>query len=347
MGFASAFFSTNMSMQISGVPKPIGAFWLIAFILFIVTASQYYTDKNWFYLAFVAILLSQILIILAWKDAKFGTIINLLILLASLIGFGEFQFQKMVTTESELLLLETSEINSQKTKRQSVKDLPPIVQTWLRNSGALEKEPIKRVKLEQRGIMRTKPEGRWLPFEATQYYNIGDPSFVWHTNVQATSGLNLLGRDKLIEGKGNMLIKIAGLIPVVDENNNKKINTGAMIRFLGEICWFPFGALENYITWETIDATSARATLNYNSESVTGIFKFSKDGDFSSFEADRYYGGKETSKLEKWVVHAVAYNTFEDISLPSECDVIWKLSDGDFHWLNLEITNLDYNVTEL
>ena len=153
----------------------------------------------------------------------------------------------------------------------------------------------------------------------------------------------MLGRDELQNGKGKMLIKLGGVIPVVNESENSKINSGAMIRYLAEICWFPSTALKEYITWNSTSETSAKATFSYNNQSVSGVFLFSENGDFVSFTADRYYGGDTNSTLETWYVEAVSYKEFNGVKIPNTSKVTWKLPEGDFNWLNLEITDIEFN----
>ena len=43
----------------------------------------------------------------------------------------------------------------------------------------------------------------------------------------------------------------------------KEIDQGALLRYLGEIVWVPSAALSDYITWEEMDSTTARATMSY------------------------------------------------------------------------------------
>lgn len=344
IGFVSAFFSTEISKQLLGISKPIGSLWLVTFILFIVTASQFLDNKKWFYIAFIAVLLSQILIIITWGDAKYGTIVNSIILLVSLSAFGNHRFEEMVERETKNLLVNKKDLNIRLITQEDINELPEIVQLWLKKSGVLGAESITSVRLEQQGLMRIKPNGKWMPFEATQCFNTLNPSFVWSTRVNAMPIISMVGRDKLVNGEGEMLIKLAGLIPIVNESGNNKINSGAMLRYLAETCWFPQATINDYLKWETINSTSAKATLIINKESVSGIFKFNIEGELLSFEANRYYGGAENSKLEKWVIETLSFKVFEGIKIPKKSKVTWNLEDGDFNWLTIEVIDLKYNV---
>lgn len=98
-------------------------------------------------------------------------------------------------------------------------------------------------------------------FEAEQLLDVANPAFVKKTRVEAASMFNLVGKDKLVGGKREIQIKVFSLINVVKEGPGKKINEGAMHRFLAEICWFPAAALSPYIHWEQIAHNTAKAGM--------------------------------------------------------------------------------------
>lgn len=343
LGYIKAFFETESSKQMVGVSKPIGAIWLVTFILFTIVAIQFITGKKWFYLAFIAVFISQILVFTAWQNTKFGTIANVLILIVGLSAFATARFDEMATQEAYKILTTVKTKNTRIVSETDLTHLPETVKKWMVNTGIIGKPKVQSVRLKQRGTMRTKPSGNWMPFEATQSFNVAYPAFVWHTKVVIFPELNMLGRDQLKNGKGKMLIKLAGLIPVVNISDNTKINQGAMLRYLAEICWFPSAALSDYIKWQSVDSNTAKATFTYKNKSVSGLFLFNDNGDFIGFEADRYYGGNKNSKLEKWQITVENYKLFNTIKIPSECKVTWKLKNEDFNWLNLEIIAIDYN----
>ncbi|MBK8555945.1 MAG: hypothetical protein IPL65_09335 [Lewinellaceae bacterium] len=78
-------------------------------------------------------------------------------------------------------------------------------------------------------------------------------------------------------GHGHMLIKMNALLPVAD-TKTPETDQGSMIRFLGELCWFPAAAVSDYLQWEQTDSLSARATIRYAGLTGTGNFHFSPTG---------------------------------------------------------------------
>src|SRR5690606_41326613 len=120
--------------------------------------------KFWFVFAFITLILSQILILMFWKDAKFGTLANVLIFLVSLYAYGKFQFNNMVKNETKQVLQHISAEKPSVILEKDLTHLPEIVEKWLQTSGVAGQEQSRLIRLKQIGEMRTKPEGRWMPF---------------------------------------------------------------------------------------------------------------------------------------------------------------------------------------
>lgn len=333
-------------ISLSGsLSKTLGILWLIACLLFIISAAKYLLRKEWWWMiAALAIVVSQILIIIYWRDAKFGTIANIIILVACILSYGTWSFERMVNNELNSFLPK-DHTEKRIVTTEMIEDLPSVVQKWLNHSNIIGKEIIETVHLKQRGKMKTKPDGSWMMVEAEQYVTIKSPGFIWIADVKAAPFLHLSGRDKYQNGRGHMLIKLLSLFPVVNAKG-KEIDQGALLRYLGEIVWHPSTALNDYIVWEEIDSTTAKATMSYGEITASGIFKFDENGDFISFEAERYYYRKESSTLESWLITVEdrnVYREFEGVRIPTKLAVTWKFETGDFTWYRLEVTDAEYN----
>jgi len=151
------------------------------------------------------------------------------------------------------------------------------------------------------------------------------------------------GRDRYLNGKGHMLIKLLSLIPVVNVSG-PEIDQGTLVRYLSEIVWFPSAALEEYIQWEQVDDTHAKATMTYGDITANGVFEFNADGDVVSFLADRYYTTEDGIELLPWLitVDSNGYTEFEGVRIPTHGTVTWKMESGDYTWLKVQITDVDY-----
>lgn len=324
--------------------KVFGSLWLITFLCFFIATVGFLLKKDWWWMiASLGVIFSQILIIVYWQDAKAGTIANLIILPVIIVSYASWNFDNIVQQEVKTLFRSSVSDNEAVVTTEMLEDLPPPVQRWLTNSGIVGKEQIYTVRLKQKGLMRIKPEQtKWMETTAEQYFTVNNPAFIWQADIQMMPMVSLVGRDKFVDGNGHMLIKLLSLINVVDATD-EKINQGTLQRYLAEIIWFPSGALSPYIKWEMIDATSAKATMSYKGVTGSGVFQFNEQGEFIGFITDRYMGGGDEATLEKWVIIVKENRTMNGIKVPVEFEVIWKLEAGNFPWLQLEITEIEYN----
>lgn len=344
MGFGKAFQLLELNQLKLTIQKPVGLLWLTSALLFILVGVIFLLRNDWWWMIAVpAFGLSQLLIFMHWQDAKCGTIVNIIIFVGIVIGYGTWSFKTMVKNELDIFVAPVA--SEQKViKKEMLRSLPPIVKKWLERSHVIGKEIIYNVHLKQTGEMRTKPDGKWMPVKAEQWFKTKKPGFIWIADVRAAPGIHLAGRDKYENGKGHMLIKLLSLITVVDAKG-KEIDQASMLRYLAEIVWFPSAALSDYIEWEQVDTTMAKATMTFSGISASGLFKFSANGDVMSFQAKRYYDRKGIPALEDWFIQIEpdSYKEFEGVRIPARSAVTWKLKEGDFTWYKLEIVDINYN----
>ena len=348
LGFVKAFQFAEINQLTQQISKPVGVLWLLAFLILAISAIQFILDKDiWWMAAFVGIILSQILIILYWQDAKFGTIPNIIILLVAIIAFANWSFNRNVKNEITDLLSQIPIDEKEILTEDKIGSLPPIVQKWLRNSNAVGKEMIHTVRLKQKGKIKMKPEqDKWYEANAVQYFTFDNPAFIWKVKVDMMPLVYFTGRDMFKDGKGSMIIKILSLINVVNDSDNEKLNQGTLQRFLGEIIWFPTAAVSPYIKWEEVDSLTAKATMTYKGTTGSALFYFNDKGDFVKFSAMRYMGTEEDSQLKEWIITLNEYAVYGGIRIPVKGEATWKLDDGDFTWYKLEVYDLEYNFRQ-
>jgi hypothetical protein len=325
--------------------KANGMLWLISCLLFIVAAVFYIQhDQSWWMFGLIALIISQLLIVVYWKDARAGTIVNIIVLLAVVTGYGAWAFNNNVRNDIEAVLPPTK-LPATVVTQPMLDKLPPTVQQWLLRANVVGKPVIHTVYLTQEAQMRTKPGGKWMASKASQYFNADNPGFVWTVKMDAAPFVNIVGRDKYENGKGDMLIKALSIIPIAHATG-AETDQGTLLRYLAEMAWFPSAALNDYVQWEQVNDSCAKATMTYGGVSATGLYCFSTQGDVTAFKAKRYMVSNKVSQLEDWQIDVdpKGYKTFEGIRIPATSTVTWKLKEGDFTWLKLSITSLRYNI---
>ncbi|WP_286760718.1 DUF6920 family protein [Salegentibacter sp. UBA1130] len=348
IGFFKAYRIGEFNAILQPVSKIFGIFWFLIFLLFAITVVLILIHSNYWWLSgFLAVIFSQVLIFNYWYDAKLGTFANLIILLAAIVAYSDFNFKNLVKRERIALFENSQLITGEIVTEKRLQDLPPIVQKWLANSGMLGKPSISNVYLVQELQLKMKPEQiAWNNGTAEQYFTIQPPAFNWNINTEMNSILSVVGRDKFEDGKGEMTIKLLSLIPVANAKNDEKVDQATLQRYLAETVWFPSASLSQYIKWEPIDEYSARATMEYKGAKGSGEFYFDEHGNFKKFVAMRYQDANDTVPTV-WTVTATKTEEMNGIRIPVECEASWELESGPWPWLKLKINDIQYNVKEM
>lgn len=255
--------------------------------------------------------------------------------------------EKKINKEIDYLLSKTNTVENISLVQNDLDNLPYSVQNWIKQSGILDKERVRTVWIKQKAKMKMKPEQEnWYDATAEQFFTVDNPGFIWTVKMKMSPIIKIKGRDKFVDGKGEMLIRMNSILNIVNEKG-PKIDEGTIQRFLGEIVWFPSAALSPYIKWEEIDSLSAKATMDYKGTKGSGIFYFNEQGDFIKYSALRYKGNEPDSKRYEWVINVSEYATMDGVRIPVKMTATWKLDEGDWTWLELEITDIKYNIKSI
>jgi hypothetical protein len=321
--------------------------WLLAGLLCLSAMFLRLTRNSaWWPIALTAILLSQTLVVAVWADAKWGTLANLAVALAVALAAARDSFRAKIEDQVDALLSLPRRSPPMLVQPSDLSQLPPPVRRWLNRAQVVGTWRPHTVRLKQRGLLRAAKDGRWMPAQATQYFNVDDPGFVWRVDARMLGFLPIAGRDSYRDGVGRMTIKLASLVGLVDEHD-ARIAEGALLRFLGEIVWFPAAALHHALTWEAIDAQRARATLRDGALSVTAVFVFDDEGRVVGIEANRYFGGGADARRMRWVVRCTAWDLVRGVEIPTAGEVSWLLPDGPFPYYQWEILDVEADHPEL
>jgi len=273
----------------------------------------------------------------------FWAVLVLGLVLFSLVTVAKILFDRQAKSEANQILKTVTSDSGTVIEASELDGLPGCVAKWLERSNIVGKERIHSVYLTQQGRMRLSPEQKWIPLQAVQYINVDDPGFVWIAHARMAPFVDMYIRDMYYNGQGSMKGKLLAAIPVVNAQPGPEMNQGSLLRFLAEMIWYPSAALQNYITWEEIDANSARATMTWQGVSADMIFYFNDQGDMISSLASRYQEVNGHFELHDWGGTARGYKDFSGIRLQNKSDIIWKYETGEFNWLQIEVTDVKFN----
>ncbi len=221
--------------------------------------------------------------------------------------------------------------------------LPPPVQRWLRWAQVVGKPVPQTVRLRQDGQFKASENGAWMDFGAEQYYTTDPPGFVWTVSMRMMPLVTIHGRDKYIDGTGDIEMKALSLATVAHERGGG-LDQGAMLRYLGEIIWFPAGAIGPHIVWSPIDADHARATMTYQGTTAEAVFTFDAEGRPLDVSADRYNDAKKANI--PWSGRSQEFGELGGMRVPVAGDGVWHYEHGDDVYIQWHITRIETDVAK-
>lgn len=265
------------------------------------------------------------------------------ILLAGILtlAIGLLSFNRKVDKEIRVLFSKGRSEQEGLVTAEMLEDLPEPVQRYLAYSGVVGKPIVRTVHLKQVGRIRQDAQKPWMAFVADEYYTVAPPAFIWNAKAKA-AGLPLVRvRDKYANGSGNMLVKLGGILNMVDAKG-VEIDQGSMMRYFNEMMWFPTAFLGDNVSWKAIDDNSAEVTFSDSGKSVNAKMYFDEAGRLVNFIARRY----RDADLETWSTPITEYGEFEGLKLPIRGHGVWNLSSGDLVYIEIQLTEVEYNISE-
>jgi hypothetical protein len=220
--------------------------------------------------------------------------------------------------------------------------LPDPIRRYLEYARVVGKEPIRTVRLKQRGAMRLAEGKGWLPLVAEQYVTNNPPAFLWHGTIQPFPLVSVSATDEFSDGHGTMAIKALSFIPL-GTARGPEMDQGELLRYLGETAWFPTALVSGNIQWEDIDASSATATVSAGRTRASGIIHVDEQGRCTHFTAERYREERKRQMLRSWTGRWDDYREINGFCIPTRAEAIWTLESGDFSYFRGEVTEIGYD----
>ena len=349
LGFVKAFELAPVDQLSQNISRPLGLFWLTTTVMFLSTSVLYLLKiDSWWMAGAAAVVISQVLIILSWSDAKYGTIGNIIVIVPVIIAFaGQMPGSYQNRFESEV------EKNLQRHKPQEqltesdIAHLPLPVQKYIRYSGALGKEKLHHLRAVFRGHFKTGPEAGFLNIRSVQYNFFDEPMRAFYMQ-SSRFGLPVEALHLYVGPKATMQVKVAKLVEVV-RAEGPEMNRSESVTLLNDICFLaPAALIDDRIAWETIDPTTVEATFSNQGNSVSARLIFNEEGQLINFISDDRTLSTDgiTFKNYPWSTPLDKYKMFGDRTVASYGEAVWHRPEGEFIYAKFNLERIEYNPSK-
>jgi len=350
LGVCKGFGLAELPQLTQPISRIAGTFWLAAAMLLIGAGLLLlFGVSGWGFLAGTGLIISQILIVISWKDAMFGTAANLLLLLPALAGvlgalpssyinrFHADVERRLVASPEPGLLTE-----------QDMAHLPPAIQNYLRYTGSVGKPKVVNFRVSWQGTMRVKKDGDWLPIKAWQYNFIEDPTRLFYIE-SSMYGLPFDGYHAYIGEAATMQIMLGGLLQVVDARG-PEMNRGETVTMFNDMCLIaPATLIAPSIRWEAIDTLTVKGIFTNQGNTVSAVLSFDPSGALKNFVSnDRYFCEDGRTYLSyPWLTPVEEFRDFGGRRIAGGGEAIWVMPQGKFAYGRFTVAGLEYNCREL
>ncbi|HYO41151.1 MAG TPA: DUF6544 family protein [Nocardioidaceae bacterium] len=330
----------------------MGALWMLAALAVLaVTAMIALGPPSWWWLAAVAAaVLSQALVFTSWNDAKAGTVVNVVLVLAAVVGFAgsgpgsyEARWQQRVDAAVAAAPAPTGVVTE-----ADLDGVPAPLARYLRRVGAVGRPRVTEFYAVLHGRIRSGPGSPWMPFTARQLNTFGPRPqrlFLLHAT---RSGLPVTVFHDYHDGTATMGGKVLSLVPILDASG-PEMDQGETVTVLNDMAVFaPAALIDARITWEQLDGRRVRGTFVNGSQTVDAELVFDASGDLVDFVSDDRFAASpdgSTFTPQRWSTPLSEYTQLAERRVAAAGEGRWHRSqpDGSFTYIELRLDDITYN----
>jgi hypothetical protein len=298
----------------------------------------------------VAAIVSQAVIVTSWNDAKAGTVVNAVMLLAAAFGYlaqGPRSFTAEYRRHVEAALAEAS-AEAPMVTEADLAGLPEPVAGYLRRSGAVGQPHVRTLQAAVHGRIRSAPGNAWMPFTGEQVNSFGaSPCRMFHITARM-SGLPVDVLHVFSDQRASMRGRAGYLIPVLDATG-PDLDRAETVTLFNDLCVLAPAALANApISWQPIDARHTRGSFTLGRHIVTAELVFDHQHDLIDFVSDdrlRAEPGGHGFTRQRWSTPLDGYRTFGPRRLATGGEGRWHAPqpEGEFAYLEYRLDDIRYN----
>lgn len=223
--------------------------------------------------------------------------------------------------------------------------LPPPVERYFRSVLQDGQPYVRAARIVQAGRFNMTPgTDVWRPFEATQFYHVDPPGYVWDAGIRIAPLVDVRVRDAYVAGRGTMRGAVLAMVDVVNVGNRRELDEGALQRYVAEAPMFPTALLpEEGVRWTPVDDNHAAASLTDGTTTARLEFEFAPTGEIVAATASRYQAAKGRFVRAPWCGRFGRYEVRSGMRVPLEADAYWSVDGQRQAYVTLRVTGATFD----
>jgi hypothetical protein len=351
MGVAKGFGWAEVPALTEPISGREGAAWLLAALLVLAAALAMALDaRSWWVLAGAAALGSQAVILTSWADARAGTLMNLVLLLAAAYGFASAgprslraDYRQRVAEAPHPASAPDDVVTEQDLTR-----LPAPVSAYVRQSGAVGRPRVTRFHATMHGRIRGGPDQPWMRFTGEQVNTYGDrPRRLFFMDA-TRAGVPVDVLHVYDDSGATMRVRAGSVVPVADAAG-PELDRAETVTMFNDLCVLaPAALVDAPIVWETLDDHRVRGTFTHGDQTVAAELVFDDEHRLADFVSDDRLRASPDGKSftpQRWSTPISGYRDLGERRVGTTGEARWHAPapEGEFAYLELVVDDIDYD----
>ena len=327
--------------------------WLVAATLVLAAAVCIAVKAPiwWWLVAVCAAAVSQVAIATSWSDAKAGTAINVVLVLAAVYGFvsvGPTSFHAQWRDQATRALADVAPAPAVVTEAD-LAGLPDPLAAYVRRSGAVGKPRVVSLYADIHGRIRSGPGSAWMPFTGKQLSTYGPrPQRVFLMDA-SRSGLPVTVLHLFGDSTATMRVRLLSLIPVVNAAG-PEMDRGETVTVFNDLVVLAPGAIADApVQWSAVDARHVRGVFTDGDQMVSAVLTFNAEHDLVDFVSEDRLRASEDGKTftqQRWSTPLSEHREADGRRVVTVGEGRWHAPppEGQFTYIDFHLDTITNNV---
>lgn len=343
LGFVKAMGWAELKQLTKPISRPFGIVWLLVAVVWVMSAALVALNyEYWWMVTWLALFGSSGLIITQWKDARFGMVANLLILISTVIGMSAWRFYNLYRHDVNKGIRETASVSEKLLTEADIINLPVPVQKYIRYTGCIGKPQVRNFSVEFTGKIRKDEKSAWMPFTSEQYNFLSTSTRLFF--MKATmKNFPVAGYHAYIDGDAMMDIRLFSVLNVQYQEGELMDRAETVTFFNDMCCMAPATLIDPRIKWKTTSNNVVEAVFTNRNITIMSVLYFNESGQLINFKSnDRLEVGSGTPL--PWETPLSDYKEINGHLLPGFAETIYTYPKGKLCYGTFELKSIKYNV---
>lgn len=350
IGVAKAFRLAELPQLTQPISLMMGWLWFAATLLLLAASGSLYLGPRWWWLmALAGAVVSFVAIVPSWTDAKFGALANGFVLVAAVFGYlADGPSSLRAEYDREVARGLARPIEARPITDQDVAHLPVPVLRYLRTVGVVGQPRVRNMQVRMRGRIREGPGDPWMPFTVEQHSFFDEPTRLFYMNASRML-LPIQGLHRYVGSSATMRVKAAGVVPVVTASGPAMTQAETVTMFNDMCLMAPATLIDPAITWEGVEGPVVTAAYTNAGHTIRARLVFNDAGELIDFWSDDRRQASERGQALtpiRWSTPVGRYRPFGPVRLAAAGEARWHEPSGDYAYIELQITDVRYNVRQ-